>query len=272
MKKTGGAKKRTYKKKTYKKVTTKKAQVALIKSVIAKQEETKFRSELIEDRVGHNSQITTGDFIRALPKLVQEQGDGVIFERLGRKITVRKAYLDLDISLQTGTSLAPVNRSMALVVHVWVLTMKSVKDLNLLSTVINPYAGRLLITGDTAQYQQFNGYAQDAQLPINTNQFTVLKKVTFLLGKNTGIIQDSSTASNQPLGGQAVRKQLRIQLKGPKEYLYEQDDNSPRVEYYPKNFAPFYAVSYHHQDLSAPDVLNLDVNVTSRASIWYDDA
>lgn len=263
--------KRMFKKRAYKKraarpkaPATKQAITKLVKQVIAREDETKFRSETIELSVGHNSQITTGDFIRALPKLVQDQGEGAIYERLGRKITVRKAYLDLDICLNDLT------RSSALVVHVWILTMKQFKDLANL-TEINNRVSQFLVTGDSSEYQQFNGYAEDAMLPVNQQQFNVMKKYTFLLGKNTGTIQDDTTAGNQPLA-QAVRRHIRVPLTCPKVWLYEQDNNSPRTQYYPKNFAPFYAVSYHHQNQTAPDVLNLDVSVTSRASIWFDDA
>jgi len=252
-------------KKTKAAPNTKAAVVKLVKQVIAREEETKFRSEIIEDAVGHNSQITTGDFIRALPKLVQDQGEGRIYERLGRKITVRKAYLDLDICINE------VSRSTAVVVHVWVLTLKALKDLAYL-TEINNRVSQFLITGDGNEYQQFNGFAGDAQLPVNTNQFSVMKKYSFLMGKNTGVVQDSTTTGNQPLAGQSLRRSIRVPLACPKVWLYEQDDNSPRVAYYPKNFAPFYAVAYHHQDQTTPDVANLDVRVTSRGSVWFDDA
>lgn len=245
--------------------SSKKAVTEIVKSVVARAEETKYRSEMIEYRIGHNSQVVGTDFYPALPKLVQDQGGGAIYERLGRKITPRKIYLDLDISLTN------VERSMALVVHVWVLTLKNAKDLGLLTTFIANRSGQLLLTGDANLYQGFNGQSWEAQLPINTNQFTVMKKVSFLLGKNTGVIQDSTTAGNQPLA-QSVRRSLRIPLRCPKELLYEQDTNSPRLEYYPKNFAPFYAIAYHHQDQSSPDVLNTDLTVTSRAHIWFDDA
>jgi len=252
-------------KKTKAAPSTKTAMVKLVKQVIAREEETKFRSEIIELDVGHNSQITNGDFIRALPKLVQDQGEGAIYERLGRKITVRKAYLDLDVCLNQ------VTRSTAIVVHVWLLTMKQYKDLADIAS-INNRVSQFLITGDASEYQQFNGFAQDAMLPVNTNQFTVMKKYSFLLGKNTGVVQDDLNAGNQPLAGQSIRRQIRVPLTCPKVWLYEQDNNSPRVAYYPKNYAPFYAVAYTHQDHSTPDVTNLDVSVTSRSSVWFDDA
>jgi len=240
----------------------------LVKSVVARQEETKFRSEIITDRVGFNSQILSGDMYRALPKLVQDQGEGAIYERLGRKITMKKCYLDLDICL--NPSALTSGRSTAIVVHVWVLQPKAFKSLKSL-TDINSLASRLLITGDASQYQSFNGFAQDVMLPLNGEQFSLIKKSTFLLGKNTGTIQDDTTAGNQPLA-QSVRKSMRVMLKGPKEFLYEQDNNSPRVEYYPSNFAPVFCVAYHHQDQTTPDVINQDILVTSRASLWFDDA
>jgi len=247
--------------------SSKQAITRLVKSVVARQEETKYRCQIITNALDFNSVITTGDFYAALPKLVQDQGEGAIYERLGRKISVRKCYLDLDISLSPNVGV----RSTALVVHVWVLQPKVFKSLAQL-TDINNLANRFLITGDASQYQQFNGFAQDAMLPLNTNQFSLIKKYTFLLGKNTGTIQDAVVGGNQPLAGQSIRRQLRIPLKGPKEFLYEQDNNSPRVVYYPTNFAPVFCIGYHHQDQTVPDLVNQDIVVTSRAHIWYDDA
>lgn len=176
--------------------------------------------------------------------------------------------MDLDIALNPDE--LTNGRSTAIMVHVWVLNVKQYKSLADLSDIQN-LAPRLLITGDSSQYQQFNGHVKDTSLPLNTQNFSLIKKFNFLLGKNTGVIQDSTTAGNQPLA-QAVRRSFRVNLKGPKEFLYEQDNNSPRVEYFPRNFAPVFVIGYHHQDQTVPDVVFQDLVVTSRASIWFDDA
>jgi len=244
---------------------TRPAAVALIKSVIAREQETKFRSELVSDRVGHNSQIGFADIINCLPKLVQDQGEGAIYERLGRKVAVRSHQFHLDVALQD------FNRSMNVIVHVWILKNRQVNDFARLDSTNTPL-GRLLMLGSSAQYQAYNGYAQDSMLPVNSSQFTVLHHRSFYLGKNTGNLQDDVVSGNQPAYTQNLRKRLVFKLKAPKQLVYEQDNNTPRTIYYPSNYAPFCVVGYQHVSNGDPDYANLDLTVTARANLWFDDA
>jgi len=244
---------------------TKTAQVALIKSVIARESETKFRSEIVSDRVTHNSQIGFADIINCLPKLVQDQGEGAIYERLGRKVSVRACKFHIDVAM------ADVERSNNIIVHMWVLKNRQINDLARLDSTNTPLS-RLLMLGSTAQYQAYNGYAQDSMLPVNSAQFTVLHHKKFFLGKNTGTLQDSTTAGNQPSFTQALQRRFVFNLKCPKTFTYEQDNNSPRTIYYPSNFAPFCVIGYQHVSNGDPDYVNQDITVTARANLWFDDA
>jgi len=246
---------------------TKSATVALIKNVIARETETKFRSELILDRVGFNSQpASSGDIIRLLPKLVQGQGDTASYEREGMKINVRSLRITSEFSLTQQSSLA----STAIAVCYYVLQAKDIRDTAAFPGTIN--LGKLLRTGDAVETQSFNGFVQDWMLPVNPARFSVLKKGSFLLGKNTGQIQDSTAAGNQPLAGQAVKRTLNFSLKCPKHWTYDEDTNTPRTVYYPKGYAPFMLIGYYHQDQTSPDVLNTDLTVTMRSNLLFDDA
>lgn len=243
---------------------SKKATVALIKSVIAREQETKFRSEIIENNTPYNSQIGTGDIIRLLPKLVQDQGSGATYERLGMVISPRKLQIQADVCL------TDVARSSALVVVYWVLQSKDVKDTGNL-TMLN-LGNSLLRTGDSMERQGFNGYVADSMIPVCPSRYTVLKKGSFLLGKNTGTVQDSTTGGNQPLYGNHVKKRLTFNLKVPKKLTYDEDTNTPRTIYYPKGYAPFMVFGYYHQNQTAPDVAYQDISVTLRSSLYFDDA
>jgi len=244
---------------------SKQATVALVKEVIARESETKFRSEIVSDRVTHNSQIGFSDLIFCLPKLVQDQGEGAIYERLGRKISVRGVKFHLDVAM------VDVNRSNNIIVHVWILKNRQINDLARLDSTNTPMS-RLLMLGSSAQYQAYNGYAQDSMLPVNSAQFTVLHHKKFFLGKNTGSLQDNTTAGNQPAFTQALCKRLVFNLPSPKTLTYEQDNNTPRTIYYPSNFAPFCVVGYQHVSNGDPDYVNQDITVTARANLWFDDA
>jgi len=240
--------------------------VALIKSVIAREDETKFRSELIRDNFGLESQIVNSlaneDIHRLLPKLVQDQGHGASYERVASKISPRRLEVQAEISLNE------VTRSTAVVVCYWVLQHKEIKQTSSLGSI---NLGALLRTGDDSNLQNFNGFSQDAMLPVNTAKFTVLKKGRFMLGKNTGDIQNDTSAGNQPIA-QAIHKTLKFTLKCPKVLTYEQDENTPRTVYYPSGYAPFMLVGYYHQDQTTPDTENQDIRMTLRSNLWYDDA
>jgi len=243
-------------------VKTKQAQVALIKSVIARECETKYRSETTGSQLS-NSSISSADIIRLLPKLLQDQGEGRAYERVGTKVTPKKLRAHCHVSF------APeLNRSMAIEVHYFVLTAKQYKNIN---NVLGLTLANLLRTGDQNMYFNFDGNVDVAMLPVNTTEYNVIKRGKFKLSKNTGLLQDSTTAGNQPQGG-PVSKSFTVTIPTPAKLIYEQDDQSPRQINYPNNFAPFIVFGYTHQDTSVPDYLNTDIKVVVRPELWYDDA
>jgi len=241
---------------------TKTQAVALIKSVIARESETKYRSETTGNFTA-NSSIDSSDIIRLLPKLVQDQGDGTSYERLATKVTPRKLTAHCHVSFTPS-----LNRSMAIEVHYFVLTSKSQKNTN---SVLGLTLANLLRTGDNNMYFPFDGNTDVSMLPVNTTEYNVIKRGKFKLSKNTGLLQDSTTAGNQPLGG-PVSKTFVITIPTPAKLVYEQDNASPRQINYPNNFAPFIVFGYTHQDTSVPDALNQDIKVVVRPQLWYDDA
>lgn len=246
---------------------SKKATVALIKSVISREEETKFVSETRQFRVTHNSGITNGDIIYGLPKLLQDEGDGAAWQRMGMKVSPKQNYLDCYVSL------SDVERSGAIEVFWWVLTHKTQKSMFQLNATGGVDMTTFLRTGEASTTVSFNGTTDTCTLPVNNAKFNVIKKGTFKLGKNTGQVQDSITLGNQPLYS-AISKRWRIVLKAPKKLVYEQDLSPPgsRTVFYPSGYAPFLVIGYVHQNQTTPDVLNQDISVTVRASMFYDDA
>lgn len=247
--------------------TSKAATVALIKRVVAREEETKFCSSTIQYRVTHNSGITNGDIIYTLPKLLQDEGEGASWQRMGMKVAPRRHEVDCYVSL------SDVERSGAIEVFWWVLTHKTQKSMFQLNATGGVDMTTFLKSGDSSTTIGFNGTTDLVSLPVNDAKFTVLKKGSFKLGKNTGQVQDSITVGNQPLYT-AISKRWRINLKAPKTLVYEQDLSPPgsRTVFYPSGYAPFLVFGYVHQNQTTPDVLNQDISVTVRASLYYDDA
>lgn len=246
---------------------SKKATVALIKSVLAKEEETKFVSQTQQFRVTHNSSISNGDIIPALPRLLQDEGDGAAWQRMGVKVSPRSTYVDCYVSL------SDVERSGAIEVYWYLLTHKSQKHIPQLNATGGVDMTEFLRTGEASRTTQFLGTTDTCSLPVNTSLFNVLKRGTFKLGKNTGQVQDSITVGNQPLYA-AISKKWRIQIKAPKKLTYQQDAGFPgaRTQFYPMGYAPFLVFGYVHQNQTTPDTLNQDISVTIRNSMFYDDA
>lgn len=247
--------------KTKKAPATKTQAVALIKEVIAREEETKL---CINTVLSAGSISAMNNKVSLLPKLVQDQGEGNAYERMATKITPRKLRIKCHVGLLAG-----LTRSTAITVHWYALTSRQYKNMN--DVLASANTSRLLRTGSFAQYFGFDGNVDVAMLPINDTDFVVLKSGKFNLSKNTGVIQDSTSTGNQPLVGPAS-KSWSFDLNTPAKFIYEQDNNSPRTVYYPNNYAPFIVYGYTHQDGSSPDNVNTDVKWTVQSQLYYDDA
>jgi len=242
---------------------TKSQTVALVKQVIAREQETKYVS-FLSGNGDFNSTISAADIIDCLPPLLQDSGQGNAYERLGIKVSPRSLTVKCHVSIGPA-----VTRSSAVTVYWYLLTAKSSKNLTQLPS--NVSMSRLLRAGNSNQYVSFDGTPYAAMLPVNTSDFTVLKRGSFNLQKNTGVVQDSTAGGNQPLVG-PVSKTWSMKLDPPAKLIYEADNASPRTVYFPNNYAPFLVFGYVHQDQSVPDLVNQDIRVTTASELWYDDA
>ena len=198
-----------------------------------------------------------------LPKIVQDEGKGAPYQRMGTRITPKSCTVHMTASITKE-----LNRSTAIIVYWYILETKQYK--NLKDSLANSPMPNLLRTGD-AGTAGFGGQPYIASLPVNQDKFRILKRGSFNLSKNTGTVQDSTTAGNQPLAG-PLHKTWSVKLNTPKRLMYDEDEDAPRLVYYPNNFAPFVVFGYTHQDQDVPDLANQDLSVSVRASMWYDDA
>jgi len=251
-------------------VPNKKATVALVKQVLSKEIETKFRSQAPMIVSNRNAIVTNNDIRSLIPPMDQTGATdpGNSYERMGQKITPRKLRCSAYISLNPG-----ITRSTNVVVCWWALTHKSIKHYpDLLPTANQDISTKFFKTGDFNQTYGFDGIVLNSTFPVNDNEYTVLKKGKFLLGKNTGVVQDVLTAGNQPVYGNHTGRMVEFDVKTPAKLLYDQDNGSPKTVQYPNNFAPFMVVGYYHQDQTQGDEANADIAITMRTSLWYDDA
>lgn len=237
----------------------------IVHRAIAAGEETKFCSIPAAINSPRNSTISVvGDMLPCLPKIVQDEGKGAAYQRMGLRITPKSCTVTITASITKE-----LDRSTAITVYWYILESKQYK--NLKDSLANGPMTSLLRTGDGGGVATFTGQPYNASLPVNGDKFRVLKRGSFNLQKNTGLVQDSTTAGNQPLAG-PLCKTWTVKLKTPKRFMYDPDENAPREVFYPNNYAPFLVFGYVHQDQDVPDLANQDLSVSVRNSVWYDDA
>jgi len=252
----------------WKKSKAQKPTVALIKSVLAQEIETKFRSQAPVINVAYNGQITNSDLISLVPTLYQASTSdpSTAYERQAMRVSPKKLTCEFMVNITKDLA-----RSTNVVVCWYALTHKSTKHFPDLS-VNQDISDSLFRTGDSNMTYGFDGIYLNSTFPVNDAEYKVLKRGKILLGKNTGQIQDSTTAGNQPVYGNHTCKIVRFNIKCPEKLIYEQDKFTPRTVAYPTNFAPFIVFGYFHQDQTPFDLVNQDISVTLRQSLWFDDA
>ena len=245
-------------------VATVKQTKAIVKHELAKEIETKYvrvaRGET------HNSTISNADIIAVMPPLYQMDSSniGAAWQRIGTKVSPKSLTFSVHWSINPSTT-----ASTAIIVHYFILTSKSIKQTSLLQS--NVGMTRLLRTGDSSLFGPFDGSIAAYQLPINDQEFTIIKRGSFKLQKNTGVVQDDSTAGNQPMIN-SVSHSKKFKIPCPAKFIYDQDSLTPRVINYPNGFAPFMVCGYTHQDGSAPDIANMDLKIVYSSAMWFDDA
>ena len=125
----------------------------------------------------------------------------------------------------------------------------------------------MLKSGASSLIQTYNGAIVDENLPINNDEFTVLKKFTFNLIANVGQPNGDTTAGNSPNVTPCFKNlSYTYKLKSPLKYTPGGTTD------FPNGHAPFWVFGYAHTDGTAPDVLNRDVLVSYMNQMTYKDA
>lgn len=263
--------KRVYKKRAPKKVrmarsltTTQKAEVkALVKAPL----ETKYVSNALQNPgsivttslaswTGFTSGITgVGEIYPAIPKTQQGVGD---YNRIGDNIQPTKVQVHLDITGSDPLDDDSYDRT----VYVFLLTSTSVKSLANYTAI--PIT-QLLHTGSNSGSVSFDGTALRSQLPVNHNEFRVLKKKVIRLQKSLGLAQGDAI-SGLPTPSRSYAKVV-LDVTVPSKFKYENGNQN-----YPTNSAPFVVIGWHDNVATnaAPNAAAVQVIATTH--MWYKDA
>lgn len=236
---------------------------SLIRQVSAKttlsELETKYVTGDSISNISFNSSIDLASEFRSLiPTLMTGNGNWL---RQGNQVTPITIRTDFYICL------APYTRTQNLVVNLWLLENRSLKNFDQLIQTSNSNV-RFLKSGASSITQQYNGNLNESNLPIYNEQFKLLKHYQFQLTSNVGLSEGDTTAGNAPnIGKSESYKHIKFIYDSPKVLKY----NTPG-DTYPSNCAPFWCIGYAKVDGSSPDFVNQNIVVTTNCSMTYKDA
>jgi len=227
---------------------------AAVKRMISGAQETKFNTAGSLN-VNFNSAIaSTAEIYNCIPS-IQQGTDS--FNRIGQ--TVKPTRLECNWWISHND----VDRSGNMVVQLFVLRHKTFKSFA--SVVAGANMAELLTQGDQG-YTGYTGLIQQTSLPVNTEQFTVVKRYTIPIEKNVGRLQDDVTAGNAPNTGK-VWKHIKAVFKLP---TLKYDEGAAAVD--PNNQALFWCLGYAHPDGTGPNNLYQDIQVSTAMNLYYKDA
>ena len=264
-----------------------KALTTAVTKIINRHLESRYiRETIVPEVVFFNSTITgAADWYRVIPLIGrgdntnQRQGDKIQPKSLKINWTFRFAYSD--------------QNTRDVYVVLYLLTSKSNKSYNTTSknSALASNFNQYLDNGnDSTTY--FSGTWQDAQKPINRENFTLLSKKVIHLCKGSGLangsgvigpaLVDSSGNVLTDVSGnvlraagsdgmytheRSVRANYSYTFKSlPTEFLYS-DVNLT----YPANFAPVWAVGYYYADGTSPDTAGGLLGVACETHLYYKD-
>ena len=242
-------------------VRVSKGLVSAIKSVVGRQEETKYSAEVDQNNTAVLQGVTTpGELYKMVPQVSQGAADN---NRIGDSITPKSTQLQLTFNYIPSDA-----KAVDQIINVLVLRVKGVGTAAALTQVP---AGTLLKVGngtntDPNDPDQTKMIQVINRMPVNTDQFTVLKRYRFRMAKGIGFINSIGIPVAPDVGQIAntpTVKQITFSWKPPK--LKYQGPPSTM----PTNHYPVWCAWATNSDGSANQQL---VHVTSRLQMFYKDS
>jgi len=238
-----------------------------VRAIVRKEADTKFVAQSIQrpdggsvlnTYTGFSSAINTVNEIYACLPEVPVGASTTSFTRQGDRISPIRCYIDLNIVATSANAIGAVDK----MVHVFVLTSKSVKSLDNYTAI--PITELLDIGNGTNG--PFNGASMSQTLPVNSKEFNVLHHKSFRMTKGMGLANTSIQTSAVITPSSSFRR-VRLNVKLPKTLVYGNDSTS-----YPTNSAPFLVIGYTSCDQNgdtAPTAV--DTYVEGRVCMSYKD-
>lgn len=259
-------------------------------NAIGRSDETKYYAkDLLVNQVLDGAIHTPGtDMVPLVPPVVAGTGES---QRVGRKISPVKCRVDVNVAFRQpnigGDQMPSMSYANQIYVAVYVLRSKVYK--NWAQFAASSQYLRLLDNGDSTSISFGSQIgsppfwatdARDIMKPIETSEFTLVKKRIIKLTKNVGLV-DIGASTSAP-AAQMPNLQT-TSYRGSFTYKLPQlqyDDTNPDLSGFPSNNNTFLAIGYCYADNNAlewlvsgnpvpPDDI---ISVSARNHVWYKDA
>ena len=229
-----------------------------VKKVVRSMETTKYENE---DAVEKGSVFSVtpyvgplGTWYRVIPKVL-----------IGYTADTRPYYKLKPLSLSVEVYLRwhpdVFNRAVDMQCSLFVLTQKAYKQYDALefNNNLNMRNGAVFLRQDGVTSGYFDGTWQNAQLAVNDNVCTCLKRVNFRMAKSAGAYSAYGQPNAPPADGTqgsgpafafTMSKKFKIRIPVPQHFLYNLQvmsgtpESSPHLVF-PSNYAPVMGLGYY---------------------------
>lgn len=246
--------------------TTKAQVTTLVKGLISRSEETKYKGTTIYTASNFNGRISPADWTICLPQVAQAAGAVNSFTRIGDRIKPKGLYLEGFFAINHTEA-----RALGMAIDMFVVKHKSKKSWNAFNAGAvggGPGVGAQelsssLLDNGAGNKFGYDGTTEHALFPINTDLVSVIKHKRYNLYSSYGV------AANQR-GNDDTRRYVRVAMKIPTPTTLIYDSAIDSLN--PTNFCPLVAFGFHYPDGTTPQDEVTPLLVTLRARLYYDDA
>lgn len=241
---------------------TAKAQVTtLVKGLISRSEETKYKGVTLWNTAPFNGRISPADWTICLPQVAQVGGSGNSFTRIGDRIKPKGLYIDALFAINHTEA-----NSLGMAIDMFVVKHKSKKSWNAFNAGSGVGAvelsSYLLDNGAGAKFG-YDGSTEHALMPVNTDLVSVIKH------KRYNLYSSYAAATNQRPSDDS-RRYVRVGMKIPTPSTLIYDSAIDPLN--PTNFCPLVAFGFHYPDGTTNVDEQTPLLVTMRARLYFDDA
>jgi len=233
-----------------------KALTKAIKTVIARESETKFCADNILDNITFNSSVgAPAELYTCIPQMSVGTTNS---QRIGTEVTPKSLRVKGTVALTSDDSTADI------VAFMYIFTSKKFKHF---PNVQSTFDVNSMLDNGRSGTENPRGTALNSLLPPNKEAIRVLSHKKWHLQKGYGL-QNAGTGIDVSVGGGSpTLRTFDVKIKCPK---LKYDDGFALA--FPNNFAPVICFGYYHTDGTSPDILNQAIVVNASAQLYYDDA